>query len=160
MLTGAFSAGARSAGQEAIAEASEAQDARDRPLLGQREGWVRHHVLGVFEDGAWVQERLKIEDVVSVAVVGRMVPRSKTSGAAARPNGPRRRDTVLAQAALDFDLVDIARRRAVDGDSPRLHGFGDLPDQFDLEQPVVEGRVLDLDVVGQVELPLRHWSVV
>ena len=57
-------------------------------------------------------------------------------------------------------LTDIARRRAVDGDSPRLHGFGDLPDQFDLEQPVVEGRVLDLDVVGQVELPLRHWSVV
>ena len=56
--------------------------------------------------------------------------------------------------------MDIARRRAVNGDPPRLHGFGDLPDQFDLEQPVVEGRVLDLDVVGQVELPLRHWSVV
>jgi hypothetical protein len=53
MLTGAFSAGARSAGQEAIAEASDAHDARNRPLVGQREGWVRHPVLGVLEDGAW-----------------------------------------------------------------------------------------------------------
>jgi hypothetical protein len=41
---------------------------------------------------------------------------------------------------------------AVDGDPPWLHGFGDLPDQFDLQQPIVERGVLDLDVVGQVEL--------
>ena len=51
--------------------------------------------------------------------------------------------------------MHVGRRRAVDGDPPRLHGFGDFPDQFDLQQAVVEGRVLDLDVVGQVELPLE-----
>ena len=53
---------------------------------------------------------------------------------------------------LGFELMDVA---AVDGDPPRLHGLGDFPDQFDLEQPVVERGVLDLDVVGQVELPLE-----
>ena len=45
---------------------------------------------------------------------------------------------------------------SIDGDPPRLHGLGNFPDQFDLEQAVVEGRVLDLDVVGQVELPLER----
>jgi hypothetical protein len=53
---------------------------------------------------------------------------------------------------LGLELVHVSLRRAVNGDPPRLHGFGNLPDQFDLQQAVVEGRVLDLDVVGQVEL--------
>jgi hypothetical protein len=44
---------------------------------------------------------------------------------------------------------------AVDGDPPRLHGLRDFADQFDLEQAVVKGRVLDLDVVCQVELALE-----
>ena len=48
--------------------------------------------------------------------------------------------------------MHVGLRRAVNGDPPRLHGFGDFPYQFDLQQTVVEGRVLDLDVVGQVEL--------
>jgi hypothetical protein len=48
--------------------------------------------------------------------------------------------------------VHVGLRRAVNGDPPRLHGFRNLPDQFDLQQTVVEGRVLDLDVVGQVKL--------
>ena len=52
--------------------------------------------------------------------------------------------------------MDVVRcRRAVDGDAPRLHGLGDFPDQLDLEQAVVEGRALHLDVVRQVELPLE-----
>jgi hypothetical protein len=52
--------------------------------------------------------------------------------------------------------MDVVRgRRTSDGDPPRLHGLGDLPDQSDLEQPVAERSVLDLDVVGQVELPLE-----
>jgi hypothetical protein len=33
--------------------------------------------------------------------------------------------------------------------------FGDLPDQFDLQQAVVERGVLDQDVVGQVEMSLE-----
>ena len=48
--------------------------------------------------------------------------------------------------------MHVGLRRAVDGDPPRLHGLGNLPDQFDLQQTVVEGRVLNLNVVGQVEL--------
>jgi len=51
-----------------------------------------------------------------------------------------------------LELVHVGLRRPVDGDSPWLHGFGNLPDQFDLQKTIVEGRVLDLDVVGQVEL--------
>ena len=56
---------------------------------------------------------------------------------------------------LGFELAQVVRCCAVDGDLPRLHGLGDLPDQFDLEQAIVEGRALDLDVVGQVELPFE-----
>src|ERR1700722_8746428 len=55
---------------------------------------------------------------------------------------------------LGLDLVDVVGARcAVDGDPPRLHGFGDFSDQFDLEQAVVEARALHLDIVGKVELP-------
>jgi hypothetical protein len=65
MLTGAFRpSGARNAGQEAIADASDDPGGEDRPLLGQREERSRHHVLGMLEDGAGVQERLEVEDVV------------------------------------------------------------------------------------------------
>jgi hypothetical protein len=49
----------------------------------------------------------------------------------------------------------VGSRRAVDGDAPRLHGFRDFPDQLDLQQAVVEGRTLYLDIVRQVELPLE-----
>ena len=55
--------------------------------------------------------------------------------------------------APSASLPDRAGRaccgRAVNGDPP-------LPDQLDPEQVVVEGRALDLDVVDQVELPLRR----
>ena len=57
---------------------------------------------------------------------------------------------------LGLDLMDVVGgRRAVDCDPPLLHGLGDFPDQLDLEQAVVEGRALHLDVVGQAELPLE-----
>src|SRR6202035_3348231 len=68
------------------------------------------------------------------------------------------RDTpeVDESGRLGLDLMDVVRcRRAVDGDAPRLHGLGDFPDQLDLEQAVVEGRALHLDVVREVELPLE-----
>ena len=57
---------------------------------------------------------------------------------------------------LGLDLMDVVGARCtVDSNPPRLHGFWDLPDEFDLEQAVVEARALDLDIVGQVELPLE-----
>ena len=52
-------------------------------------------------------------------------------------------------------MMHVAGWRAVDSNFPWLHGLGDLPDQFDLEQAVVKGRILDLDVVSQVELSLK-----
>ena len=59
MRTGIFSpSGARSAGHEAIADASEAQEARIA-LFGQRQGRMYHHVLGVLEDGAGVKGALE-----------------------------------------------------------------------------------------------------
>ena len=68
---------------------------------------MRHHVLGMLEDGAGVQERLKIEDVVVSAVVCRMVPlHSMTSGTAARRLPGRRRS--FPQAALASSLRGLA----------------------------------------------------
>jgi hypothetical protein len=46
--------------------------------------------------------------------------------------------------------MDFVRGRcAVDGDPPRLYGLGDLANQLDPEQAVVEGRALHLHVVRQ-----------
>ena len=108
MLTGVFSpSGARSAGQEAIAEASEAQEARIARFSASVRDGCDHHVLGVLEDGAGVKERLKVENVV---VGGGRRPhgflRSKTSRAAAR--SPGRRDSAFAQAALDSIWCTLA----------------------------------------------------
>src|SRR5215208_5048907 len=78
-------------------------------------------------------------------------PFRKRSGRQARHSkaGPPQS---ICSSRLAFELMDVA---AIDGDLPRLHGLGNLPNQFDLQLPVVEGGVLDLDVVGQVELPLE-----
>ena len=56
---------------------------------------------------------------------------------------------------LGLDLGDVAGRGAVDCDAARLHGLGDLALQLDEEQPVLEARALDLDVVGKRELALE-----
>ena len=62
MLTGIFSpSGARSAGQEAIADASEAQEARIARFSASVRSGCAHHVLGMLEDGARVQQRLEVE---------------------------------------------------------------------------------------------------
>ena len=72
-----------------------------------------------------------------------------------RRPGVRTAAIPVRSGRLGLELVHVGLRRAVDGDPPRLHGFGNFPDQSDLEQTVVKGRVLDLDVVGQVELPFE-----
>ena len=56
-------------------------------------------------------------------------------------------------------LRDLRRRcDAADGDPPGLHGFRDFTDQPDPEQTTVEGRVLHLNVVRQIELSLERPS--
>src|SRR4051812_25622738 len=55
-----------------------------------------------------------------------------------------------------FELMHVAGRRGIDGDSPRLHGFRDFPDQFDLEQSVLERGAVHLNIIGQVKLPLER----
>src|SRR5262249_1621101 len=45
--------------------------------------------------------------------------------------------------------------RAVDRHAPRLHGLGDLAHEVDVEQPILEGSALDLDVVGELEAALE-----
>src|SRR3954447_5058413 len=111
----------------------------DRSFFGQREVWMRYHVLWVLEDGAGVQQRLEVEDIV---VDGGRRPHvflhSKTGGAAARHNEVRAAAKRIRSGRFGFELMDVVRgRSAVDGYPPRLHGFGNLPDQFDLEQTVV-----------------------
>jgi hypothetical protein len=153
MLTGAFSpSGARSAGQEAIAEASDAHDAR----IARFSASVR--------DGCATTSLGCSKTVPGAgALANRRRCRWRSSSAcfppfkrrvARRPEGPSRRD-LYRSGHLGFQLVQVVGRGAVDRDLPRLHGLGDLPDQFDFEQTVVERRALDLDIVGQVELPLE-----
>src|SRR4051794_32043661 len=52
--------------------------------------------------------------------------------------------------------MHVAGRRGIDGNSPRLHGFRDFPDQFDLQQAVLERGAVHLNIIGQVKLPLER----
>jgi hypothetical protein len=64
MVTGAFRpSGARSAGQDAIAEASEAHEARIARFSAS-EARMRDHVPRVLELGAGMKEIVEIENVV------------------------------------------------------------------------------------------------
>ena len=57
---------------------------------------------------------------------------------------------------LGLDLLDVAGGPAADRNAPRLHRLRHFPDQFDLQQAVVEGRALHLHIVGEVELALER----
>jgi len=82
---------------------------------------------------------------------------SNTDGLAFRPaDGGGRRRVRAELGRLGLDLVDVVGGRcAVNGDPSRLHGLGDLADQLDFEQAVVEGRALHLHIVRQAELPFE-----
>ena len=54
-----------------------------------------------------------------------------------------------------FELMHVAGRRAIDGNSPWLHRLGDFPDKFDSQQTILECGVLHLNVISEVELPLE-----
>ena len=65
MVTGAFRpSGARSAGHDAIADASEAHEARIGALLGEAEVRMGDHVPRMLERGAGMKEIVEIENVV------------------------------------------------------------------------------------------------
>src|SRR4029079_10919528 len=153
MLTGVFSpSGARSAGQEAIAEASEAQEARIARFSPSVRSGCETTSLGCSKTVPGCSSAWKSKTLSGVTVVGRMFSSIlRRVWAAARHNeaGPPQ---AVRSSRRGFELMDIA---AIDGDLPRLHGLGNLSNQFDLQQPIVERCVLDLDVVGQVELPLE-----
>ena len=61
----------------------------------------------------------------------------------------------MALGRPGFDLRDVARRGAADGNPTRRHRLGDLTLQINDEQPVLEARALDFDVVGERELPFE-----
>ena len=110
MLTGAFSpSGARSAGQEAIAEASEAQEARIARFSASVRSGCAHHVLGMLEDGARVQQRLEVKYVV---VDGGRRPHgilhSRRVGRQPETTIPGRRMGVRS-GRLGLDLVHVGR---------------------------------------------------
>jgi hypothetical protein len=106
MLTGPFNpSGARKAGHDAIAEACPRR--KNRPLLRHRQIRVRHHVFRVLEDGAGVEERLEIEDVV----VGHgrrphVFLHSMTSGGSPRQRAGLPQDR---SRRLGFKLMNIPR---------------------------------------------------
>src|SRR5256885_12709422 len=56
---------------------------------------------------------------------------------------------------LGVDLPDVRSGRTLDRNPTRFHGFRELAHKFDLQQAVVEGGTLDLDVVREIELPLE-----
>jgi hypothetical protein len=65
MVAGALSpSGARSEGHDAMADASEAHEARMARFLAEAQPRVRDHVPRVFEFGAGMKQVIKIEDVV------------------------------------------------------------------------------------------------
>src|SRR5882762_1452726 len=55
-------------------------------------------------------------------------------------------------SSFAFELMNVSSWRAINANPPRLHGLGDFPDQFDLEQAIVEGSALHLHVIGKAEL--------
>ena len=55
-----------------------------------------------------------------------------------------------------FELMHVAGRRAIDGNSPWLHRLGDFPDKFDSQETILECGVLHLNVISEVELPLER----
>src|SRR6476659_3937351 len=57
---------------------------------------------------------------------------------------------------LAFELMHVAGRCAVDGNSPRLHRLGNFPEQLDLQQAVLERGAPHLDIVGEIELSLER----
>src|SRR5438270_6359614 len=61
-----------------------------------------------------------------------------------------------ASGGVGLDLADRFRRGGTDLDLARLHGFGNLAHQFDHQQAVLETRALDLDMVGECELPFER----
>jgi hypothetical protein len=52
-------------------------------------------------------------------------------------------------------MLHVVGGGAVDGNPARLHGLGNLANQLDPKQSVIERGVLDLDVVRKVELPFE-----
>ena len=63
---------------------------------------------------------------------------------------------VPVRQRIAVDLPDVRRGRTFNRNPARLHGLRDFADQFDLQQAVVKGRALNLDVVRQTELPLER----
>src|SRR4051794_4918250 len=151
MLTGAFSpSGARNAGHEAIAEASEAQEARIARFSASVGSGCETTSLGCSKTVPGCSSAWKSKTLSWVAVVGRMF--SSILDEYERQPDTTRPGRTICSSHLGFELMDVA---AVNGDLPWLHGCGNFPNQFDLQQPVIERSVLDLDVVRQVELPLE-----
>src|ERR1043165_7148939 len=102
MLTGAFRpAGARSAGQDAIADASEAQEARIARFSANVRSGCATTSLGCSKTVAGCNSAWKSNILSLTAVVGRMVIlRSRRVGRQPETTIPGRR-RVFAQAALD-----------------------------------------------------------
>src|SRR5207244_4802908 len=51
-----------------------------------------------------------------------------------------------------LDLQELAGTR--DRDRPRLHGLRNLAHEVDMQEPVLQARSLDLDIIGQLEATL------
>jgi len=79
------------------------------------------------------------------------------SGAAATfaATAPLMCQTLCAKCALGagLDLLAVARR--CDGNRARLHALGQVADQIDVQEAILELGALDLDVVGELEAALE-----
>jgi impB/mucB/samB family C-terminal domain len=119
MLTGAFSPWGARAGHEAIAEASEAEEARIARFSASVSDACVTTSLGCSKTVPGCRRAWNAKTMSSVAIVGRMVSSIR------RRAGRRPAAFCIRSGCLGFERVQVVRRR-------------------------VEGRVLDLDVVGQV----------
>jgi len=155
MLTGFFRPwGARSAGHDVIAAASNAQEASIARFSESESFRMGDNVVRVLETRAGMQKMIDIDNV--------------GSGSGRRPHGNLHSKTILRSAAhprvrgnkrlsgLRRQFTDIVGGRAIDGDAPRLHGLGHFTHELNLEQAIVELSTFHLHIIGKVELAFER----
>ena len=66
------------------------------------------------------------------------------TGSSLPPGGPGGSRNVSHEVlrGFAFELMHVAGRSAIDGNSPRLHRLGDFPEQLDFQQAVLERGAL------------------
>ena len=128
----------------------------------KRQSGIGHHIARMRIDSAGIIQRFEVE---YIAVIRGRRPHGCLHFKDVLARGPRgispapRLDVVQRrtyQAAFNSIWVNIPRGGVVDRNPARLHRLRNFALQIDQQEAVFEAGALDLDVVGQGELPLER----